>query len=188
MKKTGILAVMILALTGLLSCTDPIISSEESTMVYPTESGSSSQTADSGTGAEDPMPERVLKVGFGKASITPTEEQMKAGILLRGGAANSILDDVYVIALAFQDEEDNLYIHIVADLTSGGMADENVKVSYGVCDMGRKAIQTELGISPEDVTISATQKINDSNFFVFVFNLIKMLPSVPFFRFLHHHV
>ena len=101
-------------------------------------------------------PARVLEVGFGKACISPTEEEMQAGIRLKGGPARGKYDDVYAITVAFRDEEKNLYIHTVVDLTSAGMADENVAVSYGVCDMSRAAIQKTLGLDPEYITVSAT--------------------------------
>ena len=123
-----------------------------------------------GTGSlqNDPaanMPQRVLEVGYGKACITPTED----GVILRGGASVGKLDDIYAITVAFRDEEGKLYIHVVTDLSWGGMTDKNP--SLGACDMARNAISYELGISPEFVTVggihnhsqvdaSSTQEIN----------------------------
>lgn len=109
---------------------------------------------------EDPalgIPAKVLSVGYGRACISPTKEQMDAGIEMKGGPCEGFFDDIYAIALAFSDEEGNLFVHIVVDLTSGGCADEDkVATSKGVCDMARQAVAFELGINANQVTLSAT--------------------------------
>ena len=118
--------------------------------------GSTGHAAADTTEAADPgedKPARVLEVGFGKACITPTEE----GIVLKGGVSRGKYDDIYAITTAFRDERGEMYIHIVVDLIAAGMADEDkYATSLGVCDMSRKAIQRELGIDPQNVTVSAT--------------------------------
>ena len=96
------------------------------------------------------LPTRTLEVGYGKACITPEQTE---GIILTGGASTGKLDDIYVITTAFRDEEGNVYLHVVTDLTWGGMADTYSESSTGVCDMARTLLKNELGISPEFVTV-----------------------------------
>ncbi|MBQ7246657.1 MAG: hypothetical protein IJS22_01005 [Lachnospiraceae bacterium] len=100
-------------------------------------------------------PARVLEVGFGKACITPTAEQQAAGIRMKGGACKGKLEDIYAITLVFRDEEGNLAVHIVTDLSVGGMADD-VSKPQGVCDMARGSIKKKLGIDPSVVTVGGT--------------------------------
>ena len=102
---------------------------------------------------------KVLEVGFGKACISPTEP-----VVMNGGWMTGFLDDVYAITVAFRDEENNIYIHVVTDLSWGGMSDENVQVSYGVCDMVRDAAERELGLSPEYITVGGTHNHSQVNY------------------------
>ncbi len=95
--------------------------------------------------------ERILEVGYAKADITPTES-----VELHGGMSVGILDNVYVITVAFRDEEGNTYIHLITDLIWGGMSDNGPIGSLGVCDMVRVAAEKELGISPELITVGGT--------------------------------
>lgn len=118
------------------------------TLLALTACGSGEGTAPTEDPAAD-KPARVLEVGYGKACITPTEE----GIVLHGGTSTGKVDDIYAITTAFRDEEGNLYIHIVTDLIWGGMADNPATNKFGVCDMARTAVEKELGISPEFVTV-----------------------------------
>ena len=87
--------------------------------------------------------ERFLKVGYGKACITPTEP-----VEMRGGKSTGTVDDLYAITVALQDEEGNTYIHIVGDLLYGS------KDSF--CAEIRFAAQAQLGISPEFITVGGT--------------------------------
>ncbi len=95
--------------------------------------------------------ERILEVGYGKAKINPTEP-----VEMNGGWYTGTLGDIFAITVAFRDEDKNLHVHVVTDLSWGGMSDNGPKNSYGVCDMVRVAAEEQLGISPDYITVGGT--------------------------------
>lgn len=98
------------------------------------------------------MPERVLEVGYGKGNITPTEPMPMGS----GKLSSAINGELSAITVAFRDEEGKIYIHVVTDLSWGGMSDKGPEGSLGICDLTRVELEKQLGISPEFVTVGGT--------------------------------
>ncbi len=135
MKKLIALLLSVIMLLGLVAC-----------------GGDGNKETAGNSGSDAPIiKERILEVGYGKAKINPTEP-----VEMNGGWYTGTLGDIFAITVAFRDEDKNLHIHVVTDLSWGGMSDNGPKGSLGVCDMVRVAAEEQLGISPEYITVGGT--------------------------------
>ena len=89
-----------------------------------------------------------IKVGYGRAIITPTAPVPLSGY---GNGKNRISevvrDDLMLTCIAFTDQEDNTVLMFTSDMIS---------LSISLYEDGRKALSEKLGISEDNINIAAT--------------------------------
>lgn len=97
-------------------------------------------------------PESAFSVGFGRVCITPA-----LGVSLQGYAnpaerlATTVLDDLYVTCIAFQDEAGTQALVFTVD---------NIRTEPKIANSVRRAIEKELGVPESNIFYCATHSHN----------------------------
>lgn len=108
-------------------------------------SGSAPQQATSGATQAEDAP--CFKAGFGSADITYTKESLPMAGYSDGSMSEGVVSSLYTQVVAVQDEEGEILLFIVADLSF-------IREKFG--DQTLKKLEKELGISRDHIIFSGT--------------------------------